>query len=163
MVAELRDKDVRGRLRNTPLELDFRTPSTQAIRTVSDFARKTGDFATPLAWSECAAARTRQRRLRSAMAAPALAKMAFPWNDACRMAVLPKPPSTRALRHVWNVAHADGWPEPSSSARGEARRSCAVLFIMWVVVCQGHNVATVFVMLHMIVPRGNATLAMRHN
>ena len=44
-MAELRDKDVRGRLRNTPLELDYRTPSTQAIRTVSDFARKTGDFA----------------------------------------------------------------------------------------------------------------------
>ena len=45
VVSELRDKDVRARLRNTPLELDYRSPSTQAIRTVSDFARKTGDLA----------------------------------------------------------------------------------------------------------------------
>ena len=45
MVSELRDKDVRARLRNTPLELDYRTPSSQAMRAVSDFARKTGDFA----------------------------------------------------------------------------------------------------------------------
>ena len=45
VVSELRDKDVRARLRNTPLELDYRTPSSQAIRAVSDFARKTGDLA----------------------------------------------------------------------------------------------------------------------
>lgn len=41
----MRDKDVRQRLRNTPLEMSYRTPSTEAIRKVSDFARKTGDFA----------------------------------------------------------------------------------------------------------------------
>jgi len=45
VVSELRDKDVRQRLRNTPLEMSYRTPTTEAIRKVSDFARKTGDFA----------------------------------------------------------------------------------------------------------------------
>jgi hypothetical protein len=89
-------------------------------------ARKTGDLATPLTWTFRAAARTRQRRVRSAAACPAPAARAFPWNDACRMALLPAPPSTRALRHVWNVVHADEWPEPPASEREEARRSCAV-------------------------------------
>ena len=91
-------------------------------------ARKTGDLATPLTWSFRAAARARQRRVRSAAAcpAPAPAAKAFPWNDACRMALLPVPPSTRALRHVWNVVHADVWPEPPASEREEARRTCAV-------------------------------------
>ena len=89
-------------------------------------ARKTGDLATPLTWSFRAAARARQRRVRSAAACPAPAAKAFPWNDACRMALLPVPPSTRALRHVWNVVHADVWPEPPASERAEARRACAV-------------------------------------
>ena len=90
-------------------------------------ARKTGDLATPLTWSFRAAARARQRHVRSAAACPApAAKQAFPWNDACRMAVLPVPPSTRALRHVWNVVHADAWPQPPASEREEARRACAV-------------------------------------
>ena len=89
-------------------------------------ARKTGDLATPLTWSFRAAARARQRRVRSAAACPAPAAKAFPWNDACRMALLPVPPSTRALRHVWNVVHADVWPEPPASEREEARRTCAV-------------------------------------
>ena len=89
-------------------------------------ARKTGDLATPLTWSFRAAARARQRRVRSAAACPAPAAKAFPWNDACRMALLLVPPSTRALRHVWNVVHADVWPEPPASEREEARRTCAV-------------------------------------
>ena len=45
MVSELRDKEVRQRLRNTPLEMTYSNPSTQGIRRVSEFARKTGDFA----------------------------------------------------------------------------------------------------------------------
>ena len=89
-------------------------------------ARKTGDLATPLTWSFRAAARARQRRVRSAAACPAQTRKAFPWNDACRMALLPVPPSTRALRHVWNVVHADVWPEPPASEREEARRACPV-------------------------------------
>ena len=89
-------------------------------------ARKTGDLATPLTWSFRAAARARQRQVRSAAACPAPAAKAFPWNDACRMVLLPEPPSTRALRHVWNVVHADVWPEPPASEREEARRACAV-------------------------------------
>ena len=41
----MRDKEVRQRLRNTPLEMTYSNPSTQGIRRVSEFARKTGDFA----------------------------------------------------------------------------------------------------------------------
>jgi len=45
VVSELRDKDVRQRLRVTPLELTYSSPTSEAVRRVSEFARKTGDFA----------------------------------------------------------------------------------------------------------------------
>ena len=45
VVAELRDKDVRQRLRNTPVDMTYSSPSPLAIRAVSDLARKTGDYA----------------------------------------------------------------------------------------------------------------------
>jgi len=45
VVSELRDKEVRQRLRNTALEMTFATPTSEGIRRVSEFARKTGDFA----------------------------------------------------------------------------------------------------------------------
>ena len=45
VVSELRDKEVRQRLRNSPLEMTYSSPSSEAIRRVSEFARKTGDFA----------------------------------------------------------------------------------------------------------------------
>ena len=45
MIAELRDREVRCRVRDSPLEMTYATPSSEAVRRVSDFARKTGDFA----------------------------------------------------------------------------------------------------------------------
>jgi len=45
VVSELRDKEVRQRLRNTPLEMTYSSPTSEGIRRVSEFARKTGDFA----------------------------------------------------------------------------------------------------------------------
>ena len=45
VVSELRDKEVRQRLRNTPLEMTYSNPTSEGIRRVSEFARKTGDFA----------------------------------------------------------------------------------------------------------------------
>ena len=45
MIAELRDREVRCRVRDSPLEMTYATPSPEAVRRVSDFARKTGDYA----------------------------------------------------------------------------------------------------------------------
>ena len=45
VVSELRDKEVRQRLRNTPVEMTYATPSSDGIKKVSEFARKTGDYA----------------------------------------------------------------------------------------------------------------------
>ena len=45
MIAELRDREVRCRVRDSPLEMTYATPSSEAVRRVSDFARKTGDYA----------------------------------------------------------------------------------------------------------------------
>ena len=45
MIGELRDREVRCRVRDSPLEMTYATPSSEAVRRVSDFARKTGDYA----------------------------------------------------------------------------------------------------------------------
>ena len=45
VIAELRDREVRCRVRDSPLEMTYATPSSEAVRRVSDFARKTGDYA----------------------------------------------------------------------------------------------------------------------
>ena len=45
VVSELRDKEVRQRLRNTPLEMTYSNPTSEGIKRVSEFAMKTGDFA----------------------------------------------------------------------------------------------------------------------
>ena len=45
VVSEIRDKEARQRLEVTPLDLTYRTPSAEAVKKVSDFARKTGDYA----------------------------------------------------------------------------------------------------------------------
>jgi len=45
VISELRDKDVRQRVRNSPVEMKYSSPSSEAIRRISEFARKTGDYA----------------------------------------------------------------------------------------------------------------------
>jgi len=45
VISELRDKEVRQRVRNTPVEMTYSSPSSEAIRRISEFARKTGDYA----------------------------------------------------------------------------------------------------------------------
>ena len=45
VVTEVRDKQMRQKIRDTALDIEYITPSSEAIRRVSDFARKTGDFA----------------------------------------------------------------------------------------------------------------------
>lgn len=45
VVEEIRDKETRKRLQVLPYQLQFRTPSSQGFAKVSEFARKTGDFA----------------------------------------------------------------------------------------------------------------------
>jgi len=45
VVDEIRDKETRQRLQVLPYELQFRTPSSTGLKKVSEFARKTGDFA----------------------------------------------------------------------------------------------------------------------
>jgi len=45
VVGEIRDKETRKRLQVLPYELVFRQPSGEAIKKVSDFAKKTGDYA----------------------------------------------------------------------------------------------------------------------
>jgi len=45
VISELRDKEVRQRVKNTPVEMTFSSPSSEAIRRISEFARKTGDYA----------------------------------------------------------------------------------------------------------------------
>ena len=45
VVTEVRDRELRQRIRDTALDMEYLTPSTEAVRRVSEFARKTGDFA----------------------------------------------------------------------------------------------------------------------
>ena len=45
VVSEIRDKETRQRLQVLPYELEFRNPSSLGLSKVSEFAKKTGDFA----------------------------------------------------------------------------------------------------------------------
>jgi len=45
VVAEIRDKETRQRLQVLPYELSMKQPSSNAMKIVSDFAKKTGDYA----------------------------------------------------------------------------------------------------------------------
>jgi len=45
VVGEIRDKEARQRLEVMPLDLSYRQPSAEAVKKISDFARKTGDYA----------------------------------------------------------------------------------------------------------------------
>jgi len=45
VVGELRDKETRQRLEVMPFDLTYRQPSAEAVKKISDFARKTGDYA----------------------------------------------------------------------------------------------------------------------
>ena len=45
VVGEVRDRELRQRIRDTALDMEYLSPSTTAVRRVSEFARKTGDFA----------------------------------------------------------------------------------------------------------------------
>merc|ERR1712018_167278 len=45
VVTEIRDKATRARLQVLPYDLLFREPSAESIRTVTEFSKKTGDYA----------------------------------------------------------------------------------------------------------------------
>ena len=45
VVGEIRDRETRQRLEVMPLDISYRQPSAEAVKKVSDFARKTGDYA----------------------------------------------------------------------------------------------------------------------
>jgi len=45
VVGELRDKETRQRMEVMPFDLTFKQPSAEAVKKISDFARKTGDYA----------------------------------------------------------------------------------------------------------------------
>ncbi|KAG1702347.1 RNA-binding protein NOB1 [Nymphon striatum] len=45
VVHEIKDKATKERLQVLPYELKFKEPSTEAIRIINDFAKKTGDYA----------------------------------------------------------------------------------------------------------------------
>jgi len=45
VVGEIRDREARQRLEVMPLDISYRQPSADAVKKVSDFARKTGDYA----------------------------------------------------------------------------------------------------------------------
>jgi len=45
VVEEIRDKETRQRLQVLPYELSMKQPSSQALKIVADFAKKTGDYA----------------------------------------------------------------------------------------------------------------------
>eukprot|EP00092_Neocalanus_flemingeri_P008169 GFUD01008809.1.p1 GENE.GFUD01008809.1~~GFUD01008809.1.p1 ORF type:complete len:538 (+),score=169.22 GFUD01008809.1:46-1659(+) len=45
VVGELRDKETRQRMEVMPFDLTYRQPSAEAVKKISDFARKTGDYA----------------------------------------------------------------------------------------------------------------------
>jgi len=45
VIDEIRDKETKQRLKALPYELQFLEPDSEAIKIVSDFSRKTGDFA----------------------------------------------------------------------------------------------------------------------
>ncbi|XP_065065189.1 RNA-binding protein NOB1-like [Rhopilema esculentum] len=44
VVHEIRDAATRQRLAVLPYEIEFREPSTESVKTISEFAKKTGDF-----------------------------------------------------------------------------------------------------------------------
>ena len=44
-IDEIRDKETKQRLKALPYELQFLEPDSEAIKIVSDFSKKTGDFA----------------------------------------------------------------------------------------------------------------------
>ena len=45
VVSEIRDKETRQRMQVLPYDLEFRNPSNIGLAKVSEFAKKTGDFA----------------------------------------------------------------------------------------------------------------------
>ena len=45
VVSEIRDKETRQRMQVLPYDLEFRNPSSLGLAKVSEFAKKTGDFA----------------------------------------------------------------------------------------------------------------------
>jgi RNA-binding protein NOB1 len=45
VIDEIRDKPTRQRLQAIPYELEFRQPTSQGLKVVADFAKKTGDYA----------------------------------------------------------------------------------------------------------------------
>jgi len=45
VVGELRDKETRQRLEVMPFDMTYRQPSVEGVKKISDFARKTGDYA----------------------------------------------------------------------------------------------------------------------
>ena len=45
VVSEIRDKETRQRMQVLPYDLEFRNPSSIGLAKVSEFAKKTGDFA----------------------------------------------------------------------------------------------------------------------
>merc|ERR1712156_1295064 len=45
VIDEIRDKETKQRLKALPYEMQFLEPDSEAIKIVSDFSRKTGDFA----------------------------------------------------------------------------------------------------------------------
>ena len=85
-------------------------------------ATSKGDLATPITWTRTAAERMRKRRQRSATCPAG----AFPWNDACRMAIKSNEPNDKALRYIWRIVKTPTWPCPPSSAHKEHRRPCHV-------------------------------------
>ncbi|KAF4750927.1 Nin1 binding protein, partial [Perkinsus olseni] len=44
ILGEIRDRQARQHLANLPAQLKVRSPDTESMRTVQEFARKTGDF-----------------------------------------------------------------------------------------------------------------------
>ena len=45
MVGELRDKETRQRLEVMPFDMTYRQPFVKVVKKITDFARKTGDYA----------------------------------------------------------------------------------------------------------------------
>ena len=45
VVNEIRDKDTKQRLRSLPFPLEFMDPDPESIKVVTDFAKKSGDYA----------------------------------------------------------------------------------------------------------------------
>ena len=45
VIEEIRDKETRRRLEVLPFDLEFKQPSTEAIQKITEFSKKTGDYA----------------------------------------------------------------------------------------------------------------------